>query len=298
MFEHGTIKFPAAGIVRASSALGWNGIAAEIRAHPAGELPPFTSSQLELTLALCGTGEARVARSGDGVMQDTRVRPGALWLCPIGVAEHGVRITEPLSKILHIYLPQTLLEAVSEHRADLGADHASINYAAGVEDDLLRQMGYAVLQELEAESSGGKLLVETLALGMAARLVNNHSSATDRNDERLDRLDGARLRRVLDYIEDNEHRGLSVAELAAVACLSPFHFARAFKEATGAPPHRYLSLYRLACAKQQLAETDRPLAEIALDCSFSSQANFTRAFRRAMGVTPGDFRRAARPSRH
>ncbi len=98
------------------------------------------------------------------------------------------------------------------------------------------------------------------------------------------------------YIEANLDAAFTVAELAEVACLSPAHFARCFKAATGVPPHAYLSSQRLERAKRRLADDAEGIAEIALASGFSSQANFMRAFRRSVGVSPARYRRAARRS--
>jgi len=68
------------------------------------------------------------------------------------------------------------------------------------------------------------------------------------------------------------------------------HFARAFKAATGTPPHRYLTDRRIGRAETMIAEGRLSLAEIADVCGFSSQAHFTRWFKRIMGVTPGIYR--------
>jgi AraC family transcriptional regulator len=104
-------------------------------------------------------------------------------------------------------------------------------------------------------------------------------------------VDRRRLARVLDYIEANLEGDLRVDRLASIACLSQFHFARAFKAAIGQSPHRYVSARRLERAKALLAAGDRPLVDIALALDFSCQANFTRAFRQATGRTPGQYRR-------
>ena len=104
------------------------------------------------------------------------------------------------------------------------------------------------------------------------------------------RLDRHRLQRVLEFIEAHIEDDLNVATLASTACLSPFHFARVFKTATGKSPHQYVSARRLEQAKALLIQTDRTLADIALACRFSSQANFSRAFCRATGVPPGRYR--------
>jgi AraC family transcriptional regulator len=81
----------------------------------------------------------------------------------------------------------------------------------------------------------------------------------------------------------------------AVARLSPYHFARQFKAATGLPPHQYFILRRVERAKQLLqGDGDLALAEVAASAGFSDQSQFTRHFKRLVGVTPGQFRTPAR----
>jgi AraC family transcriptional regulator len=96
---------------------------------------------------------------------------------------------------------------------------------------------------------------------------------------------------VLDYIEANVEGDLTVDRMASIACLSKYHFARAFRQAVGQSPHRYVSAKRLERAKALLLRDDRSLMDIALALSFSCQANFTRAFRQATGQTPTQYRR-------
>jgi len=106
------------------------------------------------------------------------------------------------------------------------------------------------------------------------------------------RLDGARLLRVLDYIKANIGCEITLECLAEIAGYSPYHFARLFKLAMGIPPLRYVSLLRLEMSKLELAEGRLPLVEVALNAQFSSQASFTRAFHRAIGVTPKEYQRS------
>ena len=105
------------------------------------------------------------------------------------------------------------------------------------------------------------------------------------------RLDLRRLFRVLDHIDRHLEGDLTLDGMASVACLSRFHFARAFRQAVGQSPHRYVIARRLERAKVLLIEGEAPLVEIALALRFSSQANFTRAFRQAAGMAPGQYRR-------
>lgn len=104
-------------------------------------------------------------------------------------------------------------------------------------------------------------------------------------------LDQRRLTRVKEYVAANLESDLTLAQLAKVASLSRFHFARAFKASVGLPPHQYVSARRLERAKELLIRGDQTLLDIAIELSFSSQANFTRAFHRGTGVTPGTYRR-------
>jgi AraC family transcriptional regulator len=100
---------------------------------------------------------------------------------------------------------------------------------------------------------------------------------------------------VVEYIEEHLDADPSLEQLAAVARLSPYHFARQFKAATGLPPHQYVILRRVERAKQLLqGDGDLPLAEVAAGAGFSDQSQFSRHFKRLAGVAPGQFHRSAR----
>ena len=99
-------------------------------------------------------------------------------------------------------------------------------------------------------------------------------------------------KRVTDYIEEHVADELSLATLAALARLSPFHFARAFKQTLGTPPHRYHTGRRIERAKSLLAADELSVTEIALEVGFGETSSFTAAFRRLTGRTPSSFRRA------
>jgi AraC family transcriptional regulator len=154
----------------------------------------------------------------------------------------------------------------------------------------------SLLAEIADETATGLMLAETASLMLTARLCQAYC---DGNFAKLGvdtphRLDNTRLRRVLDYIEQHLDEDISVARLADLAHLSVFHFTRMFSAAIGISPHRYVSRRRLENAMAMLAVGKLPLCEIALRSCFSSQASFNRAFRRATGMTPGEYRRLVR----
>jgi len=101
-----------------------------------------------------------------------------------------------------------------------------------------------------------------------------------------------RLNRVQDYIEAHLDDRLTLTELAGVACLSPYHFSRSFKQARGVGLHHYVMQRRLERAKTLMRRTNEPLALIAQEVGFADQSHLNSAFRREIGVTPGRFRAA------
>lgn len=103
-------------------------------------------------------------------------------------------------------------------------------------------------------------------------------------------LSARKLRQVLEFIGENYDRDIRLAELAQVAGMSNFHFAREFKRTTGTTPHQYLIRYRVERAKSLLARDDLPLTEVGLRSGFSHQSHFTRLFRKITGTTPHSYR--------
>ncbi|MQT15023.1 helix-turn-helix domain-containing protein [Segnochrobactrum spirostomi] len=289
--DFGRRKFPRGAVLLSSSGRNWTGMAAEVRNHPAGEIPPPVPQQMEVTLALTGSETALVERRGNGEFQNTRALPGTLWLCPIGVVEESIRITEDLQHILHMYIGSEVFADVSSAISQTVSPD-NIAYKAGFDDEFVRQVGHRIKAELEEETSVGRFLIDGLARSMAAHLVSKYSGR-GASVSRDVLIESSKLRRVIDYINDNIETDISVSELSDIACLSRHHFTRAFRSAVGVPPHRFISSLRLQRAQELLAHTRSSLAEIAYACRFSSQSTFTRAFRKHIGISPGEYRRQA-----
>jgi AraC family transcriptional regulator len=99
------------------------------------------------------------------------------------------------------------------------------------------------------------------------------------------------LRQAKEMLVSRLDEPISLAELAHACKLSPGHFARAFRQTTGQPPHRWLMEQRIEKAKQLLVETTLSLAQIALTCGFADQSHFTRVFAQLVQSSPGQWRR-------
>lgn len=158
------------------------------------------------------------------------------------------------------------------------------------QDPLLGQLARTLADEVR-DRTADRLLADCLIAAVALRVVQRFAPGIPR--ERPD-PSSARLRRAVDYIEAHLDRELTLAELAGVACLSPFHFSRCFKRAFGVGPHRYLTQRRVERAKEMVLRSGQSLAAVAQAVGFADQSHFTAAFRRETGTTPGRFREAAR----
>jgi AraC-like DNA-binding protein len=105
-------------------------------------------------------------------------------------------------------------------------------------------------------------------------------------------LSGWQRRAVADHIEANIGAPLRLGALAQLVRLSPYHFARAFKQSFGVPPHRYHVGRRIARAKDLLGDPDNSVTAIARELGFAETSSFSSTFRRVTGASPSDFRRA------
>ena len=104
-------------------------------------------------------------------------------------------------------------------------------------------------------------------------------------------LSPARLRRVFKHIETALDGDTSLHRLAELAGLNPYHFAFAFRQSTGLPPHQYVLHRRGERAKELLTNPQLSLAEVGYAAGFASQAHFTTVFRRLLGTTPAAYRK-------
>lgn len=293
---HGPRKYPHAELKLSSAGQGWSELSAELRSHPVSDMPGLVPQYMEISIAVCGRDDGWVLRSGAGERQKTRPLPGTIWLSPIGIGDNDISVTAPLSNILHLYLPARRFSLLAEDYNLPPEPAHSIHYLAGLQDELVHQIGLSVIEELRNETASGRMLVETCSLMLAARLAHNYGDGWSIKypQTTVRRLDDVRLRRIRDYIAAHLEEDISVADLASVANLSLFHFTRLFTASFGAPPHRYVAQQRLERSMVLLAESQMALSDIALSSCFSSQTSFSRAFRRATGMTPGRYRKLFR----
>jgi len=210
--------------------------------------------------------------------------PGTLVFYPPGIQ---VRIVQPAARFIQVVWDADLYSALLP---ELGAAGSRFEFLPGLQDPLLSQIVTTLAEEIEG-GFADRILIESLGTALCIRIAQRfvgHLPLPTSNKG----LSPERLRRVRDYIEAHLDEDLSLTVLADIACLSPYHFSRSFKEAAGAGPQRYVIRRRLERAKRLLRQTHQPLAMIAQEAGFADQSHLNSIFRREMGVTPGRFRAA------
>lgn len=278
------------GATATSGDRGWAGLeAACYRGLSDAELdrPPLTHHTFILFLRPPDDLELRC----EGVNRHAPPPPGWVSFVPAGVPSRWRWRGRKDS--LHVFLEPALLSRVAAEAFDLDPARAAVPPFDGLRLPPLRTALLAVGDELTAEA-GGRLAAESLANLLAVQLLRTAlvPRAPKRGPDGP--LPRAKLRAALEYIEEHLDGAPTLERVAAAAHLSPYHFARLFKAATGVPPHRYVIGRRVERARELLRTTGLPLAEVALCTGFSDQSQLCHHFKRAVGVTPGQFRKSAR----
>ena len=292
----GQRKYPRSTLLASSADRGWSSISAELRAHPAGVVRSASQRDVEIVVAIDGGDDGFVVRTGSARQEQTRSISGAIWLVPTGIGREEIVLTAPIPQALHLYLPTQQFNLLAKQYGFSRSPARCLQYLGGLQDRLIQQIGATLLSELVRETTTGRMLAESSSLMLAAWLAHRYSDGgfLATGGEKPQQLDKVRLRRVLDYIERHIEEEITVAALADLANLSAFHFTRMFTATLGVPPFRYVSRRRLEQAMAMLADGTLPLVEIAHRSGFAAQASFNRAFRRAVGMTPGEYRRLLR----
>jgi AraC family transcriptional regulator len=225
-------------------------------------------------------------RIAGGHPQRQLIPPGHVHIAPAGVPKWG-RWWGPVENLVLALKPAFVQQVAYEVTHP---DRLELTSQRGIGDPQLLHLGLALRAELTAGCPGGRLYGESLATALAVHLVQHYTACPPPLPSYHGGVPKARLRRVLEYIQEHLDCDLPLAALAAVAQMSPYYFSRLFKQSTGLSPHQYILQQRIEWAKRLLADVRLPIAAIAYRVGFPSQAHLTKIFRRWVGTTPQQYR--------
>jgi AraC family transcriptional regulator len=239
------------------------------------------------TLSLYVSGGDQFGRyRREGIQQS--LGAGSLCLMPEGVTSDWL-IAGPID-LFHLYIPRPVFDRVAV--AALGRDPAYVSLPERTyfADPALEQMIRLTFLNRNWDDPADSLALSYAGHMMLAHLIGHYSTVGEGGLIARGGLPPRVLRRVEAYIAENLDAPLRISDLADVAGLSEFHFARMFKTSKGEPPHRYVLRLRVEQAKRLMSKTEMEMSEIALACGFGTQSHFSACFRKRTGFTPSAYR--------
>ena len=263
----------------------WNGIVVELRrARGIDVLLPYRDHVIAVILG----GGAKLRQCRDGRTVSRTLRSGDVIITPAGEPKRWQHVEDALAIVLR--LSPAYVEKVAAEECGIPADKLEIPDNFGTRDGYIEETATRLLKCLEAEYVGSALYVESLTHQISLHLLKHYASRGVVADKLSTKLSQGKLRRALQYIEDNLHRELALSDIAAALAISPGHFSHAFRHTVGLSPHQYVVKRRVERAKWLLRDSDVSISEVATRIGCSSSSNFSMLFHRATGMTPRSYR--------
>jgi AraC family transcriptional regulator len=288
---HGRVLRSGNRLIAHSQDAGWRSLHAAIL-----EEAPFHATERPIrhpSLIYHLSRPTEVTRKIEGAARESAlIGPRRICLTPGQATAQWQHAGHP--EILQVYLRQSIYEAAVTEIYGCDSAGAELVPRFAILDPLLEQLAIAITNALRDGAAEDGLYIDTVAQMMAVHLARSHSSRS--RPVRIlpaKPLAGWKMRRVIEYIEDNLDGDLSLQAMAAEVDISPLYLARAFKSAVGQSPHQYVLGRRIERAKELLRNTELPVVDVALSSGFSSQSHLSHWFIRQVGVSPAVYRRQA-----
>ncbi|WP_335202868.1 AraC family transcriptional regulator [Nostoc sp.] len=271
------------------SSTGWSHLHLEVYQQPKFEI---VEHQHTMHIIACGLPDSleeleRDNKTGerwlDGKLQQERRRTGDIAVIPAGISHRCNWNTSVEFMVLAI--EPALLQKVGEDFVN--PDRIELMPRFMSQQDVLIQGIFSTLRdELESGKIGGDLLIDSFKTTLAIHLLRNYCTTQPKLSSYANGLSQAILKQVTEYIHEHLHQDLKLADLSAIAQLSPYHFLRLFKQRMGITPHQYILQRRIEKVKHLLKHSNLSIAEIAMQTGFCDQSHLTRCFKHIVGITP------------
>lgn len=212
---------------------------------------------------------------------------GGLVVNPTGV-DSTLAWSETRTNLV-VAIPPDILSELALQEFDLGNVELEPP-AFGTVDLIALGIAQRISVELTGKATPNELYLDSLVTLFSAHLLRTYASNMRQIPSPRGGLSAKSARRVEEYLRERFTEKVHVAELAAVAGISPNHFIVRFAKTFGMPPHRYLINLRLDLAEKLLVEGEIAIAEIAYMAGFSDQSHLATTMKRYRGRTPTELR--------
>jgi AraC family transcriptional regulator len=248
-----------------------------------------TAPTADHLIVLTTNGSCDIEGRYGGRWSRAQYRRGSLGMTAPGEAVSLRWSGETSHGTLQLHLPSATIDAAARALRNDDARLPELPNQLITEDPVVEQIMLGLVEAMRAGAPD--IYAETAADMLAMHLLVRHCQY---RAPRLPARDALRLRRVDAFMRDRLGAPISLAQLAAEARMSRFHFLRVFKQACGETPHRRLTRLRMEDAQRRLTRGHESITQIAFACGYENPAHFAAAFRRTFGVAPSAYRRAVR----
>ncbi len=230
-------------------------------------------------------GSVRVLSSGRPA-ENLSTGDANLWFFPEGFDAEGELVGPGATDCIGLFVEPSFVPAPV--KTELAEP------IVGFSDSALGRTFNALAGQLAEPDEPQPMYLDGWAMQVLAHMRRAGRAAQSRRPARTSGLAPWQLRRAKEMLLADISEQLPLTDVAAACRISVSHFARAFRVSTGVPPHQWLIASRVNNARDLLAQSETPLAEIASMCGFADQSHFSRLFARAHGTSPGTWRREHR----
>jgi len=247
-----------------------------------GHISPMNEHVIAATFHGNGIAHARV----DGKYTRSRTLPGGITMAPKG-HDGDWQITGRVV-VTNIYLGHERLLGCADQVAEGRAFELLDRF--NEPDPKLFSIMQIIGDEIDCPRQHSMLFIEQMLDAFCLQLLREHSTLGNPVEQMQHGLANWQVKRVSAYMRDNLGADISLQDLADVVGMSRFHFCSAFRSATGAPPHEFLTRLRIKAACELLKDHRTPIHAVSLAVGYTTPSAFSATFRRIVGVTPRRYR--------
>ena len=285
-------EFAYSHALRASKQLGWNGIEALVFKMDAVQdqsiIPELATPHDTIIMHL--EGVENLKRRFEGRWTQGVTAPGQFTLNPKNapILFHWSQA----STTIGISFTPAFMTNIIQEIGQGDPMHVEMIAQFNEVDPLVVQISHALLGEMQMGGLGGRLYAESLGQTLAIHTLRNYANVKRIRAAPEGKFSPVQVQRVIEYIEAHLTDNIGIAELAACVGFSTPYFTQQFKQATGYAPHQYLLKCRVERALELFSTSRLTVAEVAQQVGFYDQSHLIRHFKRIVGVSPHQVRKA------
>ncbi len=241
------------------------------------------------TICYCPSGRAKLVQGRGGTVHEGVISSGVSLILPAG---YDSTWEGDAAASARLRIPTALIASAAEQIGRRSSPQVEVRNVFEVRDLVIERIALSLLGEIERRPHPTQaLIVDALSCALAAHVLRSYNAFEPVEPYEAPSLGRADFARLTAFIEDNIDGSIGLSDLAGIAKVSRFHFARLFKRSTGMTAIAFVEQCRIHRAQSLISDSDIPLSEIALMTGFADQSHFTRRFRRHVGCTPAVFAR-------